>query len=85
MSEGLDLITQQFLTSFQSASASLGHAGINLAYWLAAISLSISIMLMLVQGEGLGRGFSKLLQTCLLFGTINYNVFMVIKQKEYIY
>ena len=68
MSEGLDLITQQFLTSFQSASASLGHAGINLAYWLAAISLSISIMLMLVQGEGLGRGFSKLLQTCLLFG-----------------
>ena len=68
MSEGLDLIVEQFSNSFQSASASLAHAGTNLAYWLAAISLTISISLMIIQGDGLERGFSKLLQTCLLFG-----------------
>ena len=32
MSEGLDLIVEQFSNSFQSASASLAHAGMNLAY-----------------------------------------------------
>lgn len=67
MPEGLNLTTQQFLTSFQNAAAGLGDAGMNLAYWLALMSISISILLMFVQNEGLGRSFSKLLQTCLLF------------------
>ena len=51
----------------KNAAAGLGDAGMNLAYWLALMSISISILLMFVQNEGLGRSFSKLLQTCLLF------------------
>ena len=64
----LNTINFQFLEGFQKAMHTISAAGIDLAYWLAYITLTFTIIMMLLQGEEINKVFSKLVQMGMLFG-----------------
>lgn len=66
--QGLNSITEEFQRGFEHFSIQLTSAAMDLAMLLASITLIMSILLMVLQGEELNKFFSKIIQTCLLFG-----------------
>lgn len=64
----LDNIDASFLQGFQHAMHILQGAAMDLAYWLAVITVGFSVIMMLLRGEELKELLSKLVQCGLLFG-----------------
>ncbi|GGF93750.1 MULTISPECIES: type IV secretion system protein [Cysteiniphilum] len=64
----LDNIDIQFLNAFVSDANTFVHAGMNLGYFLALMSILISVGMMMLRGEETHAMFSKIIQSGLLFG-----------------
>jgi P-type conjugative transfer protein TrbL len=64
----LDKIDVEFLNQFIAQSDKFVHAGINLGFWLAVISMITSVGIMLIRGEELHALVSKVIQQSLIFG-----------------
>lgn len=64
----LDTIDYQFLDAFHLATHTITLAAVNLAYWLAYISILVSVCFMLLQNGDLNKMLSKLIKMGFLFG-----------------